>query len=344
MSATKDFLKDNFIRVIGEPSSSQRIEFLDLAKGFCILIVVFLHADISSSLLTPLYLPLFFILSGFFFKDYDSFLNFLVKKVNQLIIPLLFFFAIGIFVRVCTNPHISIIYLLKQPFVEPTLTNEPIWFLICLFWVNLFYYFMHRKDNNIGLMVICIGLGIVGYLLDYYSIYLPLFLGPAFSSTPFFFVGVMLSKTPLLYKNHHEKVIFVTAVIVLIAVITYCITVDIPLIVFKDNRYVGNYPEIIIVSVLMVICFLILCKAVKWLPIISYFGRYSIIVLGVHNLFLGYAYLPFHWMTGHVVSKLELLVLTLLLTWLSIPIFKKYFRKFCGQDNLIVLRSIKKIR
>ncbi len=338
MPLIKEFLLENFHRRKEVPSSNQRIEYLDLAKGVCILIVVFLHADISSSLLTPLYLPLFFVLSGFFFKDYDSFLNFLVRKINQLIIPLLFFFAIGILVRLATNPDISIIYLLKQPFVEPTLQNEPIWFLICLFWVNIFYYFMQKGiANSIGRLVLCVSCGLIGFVLDYYSVYLPLFLGPAFSATPFFFVGVMLRKFPVLYRTAHDKAILVSAIMLLIALIAYCLMDYTPLIIFKDNRYTGNYPEVIIVSVLMVICFLILCKTVRWLPVISYFGRYSIIVLGVHSLFLGYAYLPVHLLTGHVFSQPELLGLALLLSWISIPFLKKYFKKFCAQDDLIVL-------
>lgn len=148
MSNFRDFLNANFHKKTNHPTDTRRIGFLDLAKGICIIIVVFLHADFSSDILTPLYLPLFFVLSRFFFKDYDDFMKFLVKKVNQLIILSLFFFAIGILVRISTNTNISILYILKQPFVKPTLQNEPIWFLICLFWVNIFYYFVHKRVFN----------------------------------------------------------------------------------------------------------------------------------------------------------------------------------------------------
>lgn len=341
MVVISDFLRENFLKKMS--LDGKRIEFLDLAKGICIIIVVFLHADFSSVLLTPLYLPLFFTLSGYFFSDYDGFLNFLIKKVNQLIVPLIFFFTLGLVIRICTNPEINLFDLIKQPFIEPLIQNAPIWFLICLFWVNLFYYFLHTKVNyGIVRMIICLCLGFVGMILDIYSIYLPLFLGPAFSATPFFFVGVMLRKTPILYKTKHEKTIFISAIVILVAVITYCLMIHTPGIIFVENKHMGGYFEILIVSILMVICFLMLCKTVKWLPIISYFGRYSIIVLGVHNLFLGYAYLPIHWATGHVFSQLELLALTLLLTWISVPFFKKFFKKYCGQDSLIVLRGRKK--
>ncbi len=345
MSITNGFLRDNFQKRKDEVSGKQRIEFIDLAKGFCIILVVIFHSDLSDDfpVLMALRMPLYFILSGLFFKDYGKFLIFLVKKINRLVIPFLFFFSLGLLLRTCTDPESSLYNLVVQPFFSPSVVNEPIWFLICLFWVNMLYYFVHMRVSSVLLRsTICIALGVSGLLLDYYSIYLPLFLASAFSATPFFFVGVMIRKLPVLYDTDHDKAILAFAVMVLIAVITYCLMGYTPQIAFQHNRYTGNYPEIIIVSVLMVTCFLILCKAVKWLPVISYFGRYSIIVLGVHNLFLGYAYLPLHWITGHTFSQMELLTLTLLLSWISIPFFKKHFKKFCAQEDLIAIHPPKK--
>lgn len=67
-------------------STSQRIDFFDLVKGICILLVVSGHCGFPIDI--PGYeivrMPLYFILSGMFFKDYGGFKNLLIKKVNKI--------------------------------------------------------------------------------------------------------------------------------------------------------------------------------------------------------------------------------------------------------------------
>ena len=71
--------------------------------------------------------------------------------------------------------------------------------------------------------------------------------------------------------------------------------------------------------------------------IVSYFGRYSIIVLGLHGLYLEFATVPLSYFTGHEFTAIENFVITLLLCWLSIPIFKKYFPSLTAQTDLLSL-------
>ena len=76
---------------------SQRIEFVDLAKGICISLVVLLHVlgDLSGAVIHVMNLfrmPLYFVLSGLFFKTYDGLMPFIKKKVNKLLMPFFFTF------------------------------------------------------------------------------------------------------------------------------------------------------------------------------------------------------------------------------------------------------------
>lgn len=80
-------------------AQKKRIEFIDLAKGICILLVVFSHAgeDYGNRFdpaLTSFRMPLYFVLSGLFFKEYSGFAEFLVRKTNKLLIPFLFFYML----------------------------------------------------------------------------------------------------------------------------------------------------------------------------------------------------------------------------------------------------------
>lgn len=76
----------------------KRIEFIDLAKGVCIIMVVMGHCGCPLEIpgWTIVRMPLYFILSGLFFKDYGGWTNFLIKKVNKILIPFLFFLSAGV--------------------------------------------------------------------------------------------------------------------------------------------------------------------------------------------------------------------------------------------------------
>lgn len=77
--------------------TTKRIEFIDLAKGVCILMVVMGHSGFPIDIpgWEIVRMPLYFILSGLFFKDYGSFMNILVQKTNKILIPFLFFYLLG---------------------------------------------------------------------------------------------------------------------------------------------------------------------------------------------------------------------------------------------------------
>ena len=76
-------------------SIKPRIEWIDTAKGICILLVVYSHVYMGDH---PAFLhfqdyfrmPLYFLLSGLFFKTYNNFHNFFIKKTNKLLIPFVF--------------------------------------------------------------------------------------------------------------------------------------------------------------------------------------------------------------------------------------------------------------
>ena len=65
--------------------------------GFCILLVVMFHAELldkGTPCLGMLRMPFYFALSGLFFKDYGGFKT-ILKKINKLLIPFLFFYIIN---------------------------------------------------------------------------------------------------------------------------------------------------------------------------------------------------------------------------------------------------------
>ena len=76
----------------------KRIAWIDLAKGICIVLVVLHHVASVIGVSYPFdvqargfRMPLYFILSGLFFKQYEGFVGFVKRKTNKLLIPFLFF-------------------------------------------------------------------------------------------------------------------------------------------------------------------------------------------------------------------------------------------------------------
>ena len=151
----------------------KRIEYIDALKGFSVLWVVLYHFNLSSDFVNaPLRLPVFFLISGFFFRQRNCFKDFLIKKVNTLLIPFLFFWVFGIGMRFITSTLDYIIHgefdfsiklylrgFLKLFTIIPldSTNGNPleigaIWFLIGLFCLQMIYYGLLKISENIYLL------------------------------------------------------------------------------------------------------------------------------------------------------------------------------------------------
>ena len=80
-------------------NQNQRMDFVDLTKGVCIILVVMAHIGGAfdqldkHSMLSCFRMPLYFFISGIFFKPYEGLSGFTVRKINKLISPFIFFYV-----------------------------------------------------------------------------------------------------------------------------------------------------------------------------------------------------------------------------------------------------------
>lgn len=321
--------------------AKKRIEFIDLAKGVCILLVIMIHTDVNVDFpgLQAMRMPLYFILSGLFFKDYGGFFNLLIKKTNKILIPFLFFYLASYIVFYLVgwlSPNLikSEASGIFDLFTQRQLFNNPIWFLLALFWANLMYCLISLITKNEWLRgSIVLGIGGIGVLLGTYHIFLPCYVDSAMSALPFFYFGYLLKKTPLLYPNQYDK--YNVLWILLLYGVALCIDrwFDNPHIYFSMNIITGNWILGIILSLSSVMAVLFLCKIIKRLPFISYFGRYSIIPLCTHHLIyrpLKYMLIEFNVSGGVILS-----VLTILICWACIPLCIRFIPWFTAQKDLL---------
>lgn len=150
--------------------NKSRIDWLDLLKGLAILWLIVYHFYVFDWMFSPV--PIFFWVSGIFYKDYDSFGLFVKKKTKALIIPFLFFFALGYLTRCVSyliNGQTDLILngggILRLFTLIPSTSvhKNPlgvgaIWFLLSLFEINMFYYMIRKvTKNTFVLLVISVG-------------------------------------------------------------------------------------------------------------------------------------------------------------------------------------------
>ena len=322
-------------------STSQRIDFFDLAKGVCILLVVAGHCGYPIDI--PGYeivrMPLYFILSGMFFKDYGGFKNLLIKKVNKIFIPFIFFYLLGCacyyaikwFVPdllVTTSGGILDVFNNRQFF------NGPIWFLLCLFWCNLLFCVIHQTFCSEAIRIFSVLLcGIIGWYLGYCDVFIPLFIDVAFTALPFFAFGYYLRISNLLSTNRRDKYNLILAFALW----------GISFLLFQTttHRLSLHYNKIegwstYLIAVVSVMSILYLCKSIKRLPFVSYVGRYSIVLLCVHHLINRPLTVALSKIWASDVYLTETVALcTILLSTLCIPLFKRYLPWFIAQKDLI---------
>ena len=324
-----------------------RLEFIDLAKGICIILVVCFHGGaITWPPLLMLKMPLYFILSGLFYKDYSGIINLFIRKFDKLIIPFLFFIILTV---ISTNiigiilPAFSVVRINDISISKPI--PSPVWFLLCLFWDNLIFCLIRNiSHSRIIRILLVILISIVGIVLITSGTFLPLHITSSFISMPFFFAGTIIRPIPTL-NNGNRSAVFDMAIF---------LALSIPVIFLA---YLFNWPDInmytcsaslqetltyIPLSILLVLGFLHLCKFLKRLPVISYMGRYSIITLGIHNIIWGLMINVMKGLCG-IDSPWPGIFVTLAICLLAIPMCRHFVPHLTAQKEVLtpILNHIK---
>lgn len=183
--------------------NKNRIDWIDMAKGYGMLAVIIAHIVYSGPLHEWIYtfhMPLFFFLSGYVFSNKDKFDLFIKKKAKSLLIP---YFTLGI-------PMVAfkVLYSLYQKTFTIDSTIElvknfvfqkrlwTLWYIACLFFLNVIFYLITKfAKKNISKAVIVIAMAFIG--LVYYKsggLPLPWNIDACFMAIPFFFGGFVLKE------------------------------------------------------------------------------------------------------------------------------------------------------
>ena len=275
-------------------TESNRITHIDLAKGICIILIVFFHTKgilgrtyAFDPFLASFRMPLYFFLSGYFFKTYGSFSLFIRKKTNRLLIPFAAFYLLTAVLlpnvlHYCFNIRFETVVGLPSlfAFVYPgEYPNIPIWFLLCLFIVNSVFYLMtsvvnhychHHRSVLLTLTTASLLCCPLGYALQAFWGTDIASLFKAFQSIPFFCLG-------FLWREHGIQGGWGMAFIMALA------TFVMSIFIYDDPGWKAK--ALITLSGLTgSLMVFYLSKMLVSIPYVSYLGRYSIILLLTHGL------------------------------------------------------------
>lgn len=339
-------------------TTAKRVEWVDTAKGICILLVVLHHCAQILQASYPLQrdfltfrMPLYFILSGLFFKQY-GFKTFVLKKTNKLLIPYVFFYVLtGVLIPVALFRfwgHSIAFYdgygleAVFSIFSERIICNPSIWFLFCLFEVNLLfyllYYISHRFErHNLVLGILSLVVGLCGLFMAYKRIKLPYYIDTSCTAIPFFFFGYYLRNhtSILTTENNSKSVCFSIVFIIVSALCIHFFNYGRLSMIENVAGGLKGCAQVYPYGIMGTMSVLLLSKIIGTVPILTYLGRYSIIVLCTHVYVIHFVN---HFLRITQESDLRLLVvfvITVLVSLALIPLFKKYLAYFTAQKDVI---------
>ncbi|MBU5337326.1 acyltransferase family protein [Intestinibacter bartlettii] len=146
-----------------EKTKNERLEYLDICKGFGIFAITLGHIysdNYFKTWLCSFHLPLFFIISGILIKhtssDRKKFGNILSSRFKRLIIPYFMFELLVIIVLMICNKEVSFT-ILKQNIIESILLYTKAgatWFLPTLFISELVFLGLKKLIKSNKLMVL----------------------------------------------------------------------------------------------------------------------------------------------------------------------------------------------
>lgn len=336
-------------------TDKKRIEYIDLAKGICIILVVLLHVvpEIGKgSFLVNLRMPLYFCLSGLFFKTYSGINEFTIKKIDKLIIPFMAWYLISYaiyYLRVFLLGYPEHIFRITDLFLEKEFYNGSLWFLLSLFWCNLFFYLVHKVSKNEWIQgSLILILASLGWILSYLEMDNFLYLGTSLTCLPFFYLGrQMFTKNIISSDKNLRKDILLFGISFLILISVIWLPIEKPEMLFYLNLLSAGNPITLYVSgITLITCLLIVCKYIKRIPGVSYLGRFSIIVLVTHGLLNNVMTRSIEHFTGidmgHTKAHLLLFMAILGLMFVIIPLGIKFLPHICAQKPVIENIKVKK--
>lgn len=287
----------------------KRLNYIDIARAFAMILIVLGHTVVYSKCLVGLYkliysfhVALFFIISGFTFKirDNESFLCFFKKKFLRIMIPyfiwaLLFLIPYILFGRtfggkLSTPPKFNLIIMLTNILygngnMYALKQNTSLWFLPALFSTEIIYYFIVKfvEKYQRKKFIIILPLLIISFLSENYMndiIIFPWGITTVLNIGIFFYIGYLLNEYNVIEKfSNNMKSIS----IILLLLGTVCCYLNYRDVAYVEYEY-GNFALALISGICMSLFVLFISKNINDNKILQYLGKNTMGILIFHKI------------------------------------------------------------
>jgi len=305
-----------------------RIKKMDIARGIGIFFVVYAHTYCPiSNLIYLFHMPLFFIISGYFYHQQDSIRETIIKKFKSLIIPYAFFMiTLNIIVILLCKFVNKPFWLFPSMLIRPYGVAGTLWFFISLFTVSVMFKIIDSKISNIFFKIISVLIIFsIGQILYRLNIRIPLFIDSSFTALIFYASGYILCKYPII-----KYPIYIGCFIMIIWYFIYNYTPKVDLII-------NSYSDPLCLFVSLGLSFIIICLS-EYLEkfkisniLLSYMGKYSMIIFSMHLLVFEFLYFIFprnNYFSAIIVSILCITTILLLNNLLKIDLVINRLQKY----------------
>lgn len=243
----------------------KRLEFIDIARGIGMLSVIIGHHIIIAKSNHPFetlfcdffwsfHMPMFFILSGYFFdiKKY-TFKEQIIKDARHILLPSVATIFISFLCNLMLG-HIPPEKMLIRTIGVFCLLVQPIgvWFLLSLFWGRIFCKIVFGcKNYQLGILIL-LALNVIALVIPFKIIqYFPFMIGRGLVSPAFILIGILCRKIRIFDKCSYAPLWTFIALLILVGA---------PKVVFDTSRC--DYPLFmmnIITSTSITTSFLYVC-------------------------------------------------------------------------------------
>lgn len=285
---TGKYMENKVIENDMENKSTDRILWIDTAKGIGVILVILGHLLYQSNCpmlnqaIYSFHMPMFFILSGYVWKRSNvSILTFIKKKLLRLTVPAFLCSIICLLIFWNDTAHDKIFIIKNLLYYDGLIDwNAPAWFFFVLFEVVIFERITRINEKNLYLQsLICFAVFIVGFFIYHYKINLRFGLERAVLALGFYVLGNILSK---LKSQKYTFEVFIAGVGIWLM---FGIVLN-----NKVSMYgfsLGHYWYFVISGISGSIAFFILCsKITKVNRLINFLGKNTIFIICTHYIFV----------------------------------------------------------
>lgn len=337
---------------------TKRENYLDIAKGIGIFLVVFAHTYRGYDLKVVIYsfhMPLFFFISGMFFDEnkFYTINKFLNSKFKTLILPYITFYLISFIYWILIERHIRpggdipyirplIGFVYGTDYKDFMYPNGALWFLIALFCCEFILYLMLRYNKGLSWrLIITFLVGLIGYILSLYDLIpLPFSLSSTFMAFVFVSLGFLLKNKSKIIKDTSNLtllIIFTFFFAIIIIASNYNGMID------MDYRQYQNPAIFILIAMVGIYATLIFSKIIKKNRYFQYWGVNTLIIMGLSEplkraviaIFSKIIHIPIDYIRNSILFSLICVLIVFVCFIPIIYIFNTYLPIIIGKKKII---------